>query len=183
MTANRPVRMAVYPGVFDPPTLAHLEIIEIALRLFDRLTVMVAVNPSKAAAMFTPEERVELIEASLPESMRSTVDVVAHPGLTAPFAAKLGACALVRGMRPFFDPDFEIAQSLMNQKLAPNLPTVLLVASARYIHLSSTFVRDTAQLGGVIVAGSVSPAVEAALRRRYPHAVTSPDGLGVPSST
>jgi pantetheine-phosphate adenylyltransferase len=159
-------RIAVYAGVFDPPTLAHLEIIETALRLFDRLVVVVAVNPSKAQTMFTTEERVMLLRASLPEAMRPNVEVEAYDGLIAPYAESRGACALVRGMRPVSDPDYEIAYSLMNAKLAPSLPTVLLVARADHVYLSSTFVRDSALMDGLIVPGTVPPPVEEALRAR-----------------
>jgi pantetheine-phosphate adenylyltransferase len=164
---NRPPRVAVYPGVFDPPTLAHLEIIERALRLFDRVIVVVAFNPNKQRALFTPDERVELIRASLADSMRPYVEVEAYAGLIAPLAEQRGACALVRGMRPYADADAEIALALMNQKLAPTIPTVLLLASAKNVYLSSSFVRQTATLGGMIVPDSVSPAVEQALRERY----------------
>ena len=169
----RKPRMAVYAGVFDPPTMAHLEMFEAALRVFDRLTVIVAFNLNKAPALFAPEERIELIEESLPPEMRERVDVVAYSGLIAPYAEKIGACALVRGMRPYTDPDAEMALAFMNQKLAPTLPTMLLVTSAKYLYLSSTFVRETAQVGGMIVPGTVSAAVEEALRRRFGHLATS----------
>src|SRR5919201_4813109 len=164
---DRPPGIAVYAGVFDPPTLAHLEIVETALTLFDRVLVVVAFNPGKPRALFTPDERVELFRASLTDAMRPYVEVEAHGGLTAPYAESRGACALIRGMRPYADADAEIALALMNQKLAPNVPTVLLVTSARNVYLSSSFVRDTATLGQLIVPGSVSPAVEEALRRRF----------------
>src|SRR5690349_17988695 len=163
---DRPPRVAVYAGVFDPPTVAHLEIVEEALQLFDRLIVVVAFNPDKPRALFTPDERVELFRASLTDAMRPYVEVEAYSGLIAPYAEQRGACALVRGMRPYADADAEIALALMNQKLAPNVPTVLLVTSARNVYLSSSFVRDTATLGRLIVPGSVPPAVESALRRR-----------------
>ena len=159
--------MAVYAGVFDPPTMAHLEIIESALLIFDELTVVVAVNLNKSGALFSPDERVELLAASLSEDLRPRVHVLAHAGLVAPLAERLGACALVRGMRPYADADAEFALALRNQMLAPSLPTVLLLASAKNVYLSSSFVRETATLGGVIVPGSVSPAVERALRERY----------------
>jgi pantetheine-phosphate adenylyltransferase len=158
--------LAVYAGVFDPPTMAHLEIIESALRIFDELVVVVALNPSKSGALFSPEDRVRMLDASLTDEMRGRVEVKAYASLIAPYAESLGACALVRGMRPYADADSEIALALMNQKLAPRLPTVLLVASARNVYLSSSFVRDTAILGGLIVPGSVSPPVERALRER-----------------
>jgi pantetheine-phosphate adenylyltransferase len=164
---ERPPRLAVYAGVFDPPTLAHLEIVESALNIFDRLLIVVAFNPSKQRALFTPEERVELFRASLTEGMQPYVEVEAHSGLTAKYAESRGACALVRGMRPYADADAEIALALMNQKLAPHIPTLLLVTSARNVYLSSTFVRDTATLGRLIVPGSVPAPVEEALRRRF----------------
>src|SRR4051812_44743663 len=104
-----PERMAVYAGVFDPPTMAHLEIIEAALRIFDHLTVVVAFNPNKPRALFSPEERVELIAASLGDDNRGRVKVIAYSGLIAPYAESIGASALVRGMRPYADADAEIA--------------------------------------------------------------------------
>ncbi len=172
--------MAVYAGVFDPPTMAHLEMFESALRIFDELTVVVAFNPNKAAALFSPDERVRMIEASLTEDTRERITVSAYSGLIAPYAESIGACALVRGMRPYADADAEIALALMNQKLAPALPTVLLVASAKNVYLSSSFVRETAQLGGMIVPGSVPPAVEKALQERFGHLAT---GDGAPQSS
>lgn len=162
-------RLAVYPGVFDPPTRAHLELIDTALRIFDRLVVVVAFNPNKAAAMFTPEERADLLRASLRADVRDRVEVMYYGGLIAPLAERLGACALVRGMRPVTDPDYEIALSLMNAKLAPTLPTILLVARADHVYLSSTFVRETASLEGLIVPGTVPEPVEEVLRQRFGH--------------
>ena len=164
---DRRPRIAVYAGVFDPPTLAHVEIVETALRIFDELVVVVGYNPNKPSALFSPDERVRMFEESLPDEARARVRVTAYSGLTAPYAESLGACALVRGMRPYADADGEIALALMNERLAPNLPTVLLVTSARNVWLSSTLVRDTATLGGIIVPGSVSPAVERAIRERF----------------
>lgn len=162
-----PERLALYPGVFDPPTLAHIELIETALKIFDRLVVVVAFNPQKSGAMFLPEERRALLEASLRDEVRARVQVMHYGGLIAPLAERLGAIALVRGMRPVTDPDYEIALSLMNAKLAPTLPTVLLVARADHVYLSSTFVRETASLDGLIVPGTVPPPVEEALRTRF----------------
>jgi pantetheine-phosphate adenylyltransferase len=174
--SDRTPRLAVYAGVFDPPTMAHLEIIESALRIFDALVVVVAFNPNKASALFSPEERVEMMTASLTEGMRTRVRVVAFQGLTAPYAESLGACALVRGMRPYADADHEIGLALMNQELAPRLPTVLLFASAKYVYLSSSFVREMATVGGIIVPGSVSEPVEEALRNRFGRQLTPADG-------
>jgi pantetheine-phosphate adenylyltransferase len=156
--------------------MAHLEIVDSALRIFDELVVVVGFNPNKAGALFSPADRVRMIEASLSDDQRRRVRVTAHAGLTAPYAESLGACALVRGMRPYADADSEIALALMNERLAPRLPTVLLVASAKNVYLSSTFVRETATLGGLIVPGSVSPAVEAALRQRIGLQLVGGDG-------
>ena len=174
--SDRTPRLAVYAGVFDPPTMAHLEIIESALRIFDELLVLVSFNPNKTGALFSPEERVAMIEASLDDAMRPRVRVGAYSGLTAPYAESLGACALVRGMRPYADADHEIGLALMNQALAPQLPTVVLFASAKYVHMSSSFVRETATLGGMIVPGSVSAPVEEALRKRFGRRLSNGDG-------
>ncbi|HEY1292662.1 MAG TPA: pantetheine-phosphate adenylyltransferase [Chloroflexota bacterium] len=165
--ASRPPRLAVYAGVFDPPTMAHMEIIDTALRIFDELVVVVAFNPNKSTALFSPEERVAMLEASLAAEMRSRVRVTAYAGLTAPYAESLGACALVRGMRPYADADAEFALAFMNERLSPDLPTVLLVTGAKNVWLSSTFVREAATLGRIIVPGAVPPPVEEALRRRF----------------
>jgi pantetheine-phosphate adenylyltransferase len=172
----RTPRIAVYAGVFDPPTMAHLEIIDSALRIFDELVVVIAFNPNKAGAIFSPEDRVQMLNASLSDEIRPRVRVTSYAGLTAPYADSLGACALVRGMRPYADADAEIALALMNQKLAPHIPTVLLVASATNVYLSSSFVRETATLGGMIVPGTVPPAVEAALRKRFDSQLIDTDG-------
>jgi pantetheine-phosphate adenylyltransferase len=166
-TVTRPPRIAVYAGVFDPPTMAHLEIIETALRIFDELVVVVSFNPNKSSALFSPDERVQMVSDSLSDEVRSRVRVTAYDGLTAPYAESLGACALVRGMRPYADADAEIALALMNERLAPRLPTVLLFTGARNVWLSSTFVREAATLGGLVPPGSVSPPVEEALRKRF----------------
>ena len=163
------VRTAAYPGVFDPPTLAHIEIIETALRIFDRLIVIVAVNPSKTNNMFSTEERVSLLTESLPDDIRERVDVMAYEGLTAPHVERIGASALVRGMRPVADADYEIALALMNAKLAPSIPTVLLIPRADHVYLSSSFVRDAARFDGLIVDGTVPEPVEKALRERFAH--------------
>lgn len=164
---SRPPRLAVYAGVFDPPTNAHMEIIEMALRIFDDLVVVVGFNPNKSSALFSPDERVAMLEASLTPEMRGHVQVTAFAGLTAPYAESLGACALVRGMRPYADADAEVALAFMNERLAPSLPTVLLVTGARNVWLSSTFVREAATLGRMVVPGAVPPPVEEALRKRF----------------
>jgi pantetheine-phosphate adenylyltransferase len=163
----RPPRLAVYAGVFDPPTMAHMEIIETALRIFDELVVVVGFNPNKSSALFTPEERVAMLEASLTPEMRTCVRVTSYAGLTAPYAESLGACALVRGMRPYADADAEFALAFMNERLAPDLPTVLLVTGAKNVWLSSTFVREAATLGRLVVPGAVPTPVEEALHKRF----------------
>ena len=175
-TVSRPERIAVYAGVFDPPTLAHMAVIQQALGLFDKLVVVVAHNPSKSDTMFSAAERVQLVRDSLTEEMHGRVDVMAHAGLIAPLAGELGACALVRAMRPVTDPDYEIALALMNQKLAPAIPTVLLVARSDMVYLSSTFVRDVARLGHSIVPESVPAPVARALRERFPEHTRSDNG-------
>ncbi len=147
--------------------MAHLEIIEKALRIFDELVVGIGFNPNKSSALFSPDERVSMLEASLSPEMRPHVRVIAYEGLTASFALTVGACALVRGMRPYADADAEIALAFMNERLAPEVPTMLLITSSKNVWLSSTFVREAATLGRMIVPGAVPPPVEEALRKRF----------------
>ena len=116
-----------------------------------------------------------MLDASLTDEMRGRVRVMAYAGLIAPYAESLGACALVRGMRPYADADSEIALALMNQKLAPTCRRCCWSPAPGTSICRAAFVRETATLGGLIVPGSVPPPVEEALRKRF--APQRPDRL------
>jgi pantetheine-phosphate adenylyltransferase len=155
--------VAIYPGSFDPVHLGHLDIIERAARVFDRVVVAVARNSEKEG-LFTPAERLEMLEAAL-GGMRK-VEVDAFDGLTVEFAREKGAGVLVKGLRAVVDFEYELKQASMNARLAPDLDTVFFMTSAPYYFLSSTLIREVARLGGP-VTGLVPDGVEDRLRAKF----------------
>ncbi len=137
-------RNAVYVGSFDPPTLGHLDIIRRGARLFEKLTVGIGINPDKRP-LFDPQERVDLVTkivADLPN-----VEVLCFEGLTVNFARKCNAAVLLRGVRTVSDIELEFTMALTNHVLAPPVETVFLMASEKYSHISSTLIKQIAQLG------------------------------------
>lgn len=157
-------KVAVYPGSFDPFTNGHLDVVDRALGIFDRLIVAVAANPDKRQPLFSVEERVGLIESSL--RGRDRVEVATYRGLTVEFARSRGASTLVKGLRAYSDFDAELQQALMNRKLAPDIHTVFLMSSFAHIYVSSSILKDIASYGGN-VSDLVPPAVAKALKEKY----------------
>ncbi len=157
-------KIAVYPGSFDPFTNGHLDVVDRALGIFDRVIVAVAANPEKRQPLFTVEERVKLIEESL--KGRNGVEVTSYKGLTVEFARSLGATTLVKGLRAYSDFDAELQQALMNRKLAPDIHTVFLMSGFAHIFVSSSILKDIASYGGK-VADLVPPPVAKALKEKY----------------
>jgi len=162
--AGPKTKTAVYPGSFDPLTNGHLDVVDRALGIFDRLIVAVAANPEKRKPLFTVEERMRLISASL--KGRENVEVASFKGLTVEFARSRGATTLVKGLRAYSDFDAELQQALMNRKLAPDIHTVFLMSSFTHIFVSSSILKDIASYGGN-VADLVPPAVARALKEKY----------------
>ncbi len=139
--------MAIYPGSFDPITNGHVDIVRRALRVFPRITVAVAYNPNKDAAMFTPEERVEMIRQALDDvSDRVTAD--AFTGLLVDYAERIGATVLIRGLRAVSDFEYEFQMTMMNRHLKPSIETVFMMADERYFYTSSRLVKEVATFGG-----------------------------------
>jgi pantetheine-phosphate adenylyltransferase len=156
----RPDHTAVYAGSFDPVTNGHLDIIERASPLFTTLVVAVGVNPRKPAA-FDRHERVRML-CEVTSHLRN-VRVESFDGLLVEYARSLGARVIVRGLRAFADFEYETQQLLMNKRLRPEIETVFLVTSAQYSFVSSSLVKEVAQLGGSL-EGLVPPQVEERLR-------------------
>jgi pantetheine-phosphate adenylyltransferase len=154
---------AVYPGSFDPLTNGHLDVVERALGIFDKLIVAVAANPDKRKPLFTVKERMELISAAL--KGRERVEVASFTGLTVEYARSRGATTLVKGLRAYSDFDAEL-QALMNRKLAPDIHTVFLMSSFAHIYVSSSILKDIASYGGN-VSDLVPQAVAKALKEKY----------------
>ena len=163
--AVRPkTKAAVYPGSFDPFTNGHLDVVDRALGIFDKLIVAVAANPEKRQPLFTVDERMQLISATL--KGRDRVEVTSFKGLTVEFARSLGATTLVKGLRAYSDFDAELQQALMNRKLAPDIHTVFLMSSFAHIYVSSSILKDIASYGGN-VSDLVPPPVARALKEKY----------------
>ncbi|MBX3029118.1 MAG: pantetheine-phosphate adenylyltransferase [Chloroflexi bacterium] len=154
------MRHAIYPGTFDPITLGHLDVVVRALGLFDRVTVAVLVNPRKQPSMDLAT-RLGIIRESLDEELGDAgrgVAVESFEGLTVDLARRLGAGAIVRGLRAVSDFESEIQMAQLNRRLAPEVETVFLMTSAEHAALSSTMVREIASFGGD-VRGMVPAAV------------------------
>ncbi len=153
---------AMYPGTFDPITLGHEDIVRRASRLFDRVVVAIAVNPGKEP-MFSLEERVELARAVLEEL--DGVEVTGYEGLTVDFAKQHDLQVIVRGLRAISDFEYEFQLANMNRHLTDEVETAFLTPTEKYTYISSSLVREIANLGGDITE-FVSPEVKAALLER-----------------
>lgn len=141
------MKLAIYPGTFDPFTLGHLDIAERALRLFDRLVITVAVHAEKST-LLSADERLDLIQQST--AHLEGIQVVSFDGLIAEHARELGACALVRGLRTSRDFDYESQMAHTNRRMVPELDTIFLHTSADHALTSSSLVRDILRWNGDI---------------------------------
>ena len=153
---------AMYPGTFDPITLGHDDLVRRACRLFDRVVVAIAANPSKEP-LFTLDERVELVRASLKDL--KNVEVSGYDGLTVDFAREHDLGVIVKGLRAVSDFEYEFQLANMNRHLTEDVETVFLTPTDKYTFISSSLVREVASLGGD-VSEFVSPRVKDALMER-----------------
>jgi pantetheine-phosphate adenylyltransferase len=152
----------MYPGTFDPITLGHEDLVRRASRLFDRIVVAVAANPSKTP-MFSLDERVALAREVLKEF--KNVEVTGYDGLTVDFATKNDLQVIVRGLRAISDFEYEFQLANMNRHLTDDVETAFLTPTEKYTYISSSLVREIASMGGNI-AEFVSPAVRKALQEQ-----------------
>ncbi|HEY0944864.1 MAG TPA: pantetheine-phosphate adenylyltransferase [Opitutaceae bacterium] len=157
------MRHCIYPGTFDPVTYGHLDVLDRATRLFDRVTVAVAHNPGKGP-LFTPEERLEMLRPNL--AHYGNVDATTFGGLLVDFALLMKANAIIRGLRAFSDFEFEFNMALMNRHLQPTVETIFVMPNEAYSYTSSTLVKQVAKYNGD-VSHFVPPNVAAALRERF----------------
>lgn len=162
MTAA-PHRIAVYPGTFDPVTNGHVDLVDRAAPLFERLVVGVAESPGKGPAL-PLALRVDLARQAL--AHHPNVEVRGFSGLLAHFVSALGAGVLLRGLRAVSDFEYEFQLASMNRHLIPEVETLFLTPAEQYGFISSSLVREIARLGGD-VAGFVPPAVAAALQAQW----------------
>lgn len=153
---------ALYPGSFDPIHNGHIDIVQRAAGLFERLIVAVYDMPSKRL-LFNTQERIAMARASLEHV--GNIEVVSYTGLTVWCARELGASVIVRGLRATSDYEYESQLAQTNKALAPEIEAVCLFTSLKYAYLSSSILKEVATLGGDI-SGWVSPSVQEALLRR-----------------
>ncbi|GAC1333631.1 MAG: pantetheine-phosphate adenylyltransferase [Candidatus Dormibacteria bacterium] len=139
------MKVAVYPGSFDPFTFGHQDILERACGIFDRVIVAVLRNPSKNP-LFSVEERIEMIRECMTGNPHVEVD--AFEGLTVEFAQQVGAVSIVRGLRATSDFETEFQMALFNRKLAPGITTVFLMTSFANVFLSSSLIKEVSSHGG-----------------------------------
>ena len=154
---------AVYPGSFDPLTNGHLDLIERSLRIFDELVVAVVTNPAKTA-VFSDDERIEMIREST-QHLRE-IEIVVFDGLLVDLVLRVGARAVVRGIRAVSDFEFEFQMALMNRKLREEIETVFLMPHEAYSYISSRLIKEVAGYGGS-VKGLVPVGVEQRLRDKF----------------
>ena len=133
--------IAIYPGTFDPVTNGHLDIIERASKLFDKLIVTIAVNSSKVP-LFTQEERASILKNVLKKYKNVEVDV--FKGLLMNYAKIKKASVVIRGLRAISDFEFEFQMSLTNRKLAPEISTIFLMPNEKYTYLNPSLIRELA---------------------------------------
>ena len=162
MTQSRSV--AVYPGTFDPITNGHLDILERALGIFEKVVVTIAPNIRKNP-LFSTDERMQFIKDALPQHS-TRIEFAVFEGLLVDFCTSRGATVIVRGLRALADFEYEFQFAHMNRRLAPGVDTVFFMTDERNHYVSSSLVKEVASLGGD-VTGLVPAAVEAALRAKY----------------
>lgn len=156
------MRMVIYPGSFDPLTNGHLDVIERAAKLFDRVIVAVARSEDKRP-LFTPDERLSLVKQAVRHL--PTVEADAFDGLLVEYVLNRKAQAIIRGLRAVSDFEFEFQLALMNRKLNENVETIFMMPKDTYTFLSSRIVKEIARLGGAVSA-FVPAHVEAALKKK-----------------
>ena len=155
-------KTAIYPGSFDPITLGHMDVIDRAIKIFDKVVLTLATHRDKGP-LFDLEERIDMIRESTNKFEK--VEVTSSEGLIVDFAEEKGAVALIRGLRFVSDIEFEFQLAWMNRNLNAEIITVFLMTDARYTHLNSSIIREVTTLGGN-VDDFVTPYVSQKLKEK-----------------
>jgi pantetheine-phosphate adenylyltransferase len=157
------IRRAVYPASLDPIHYGHIDVAQRAARIFDEVIVAIYDRPKKNI-LFSVEERVQLAEMAFRDM--TNVRVARYSVLTVNYAQHVGAMALIRGLRVFSDFEFEFRMGLANKKLAPEIETISIMTDEKHLHISSSTIREIAELGGD-VSNMAPPFVVEALKMRF----------------
>ena len=157
------IRTGVYPGTFDPITNGHIDIIERAVKLVDRLVIGVALNRAKGPT-FSLDERVEIVREET-RHIDAVIEVIPYENLLMRFAQDIGANVIIRGLRAVADFEYEFQMTAMNQQLDRDIETVFLMADPRHQAVASKLVKEIAVLGGDVTS-FVSPSVKARLMEK-----------------
>jgi len=149
MTQDKFAKVAVYPGTSDPITNGHVDIIKRGSRIFDEIIVLVAYNPDKSA-LFTVEERIEMIREALKEIRGVRVD--SYSGLLVDYLKLSGTSIILRGMRALSDFEYEFQMALMNRRQTREIETVFLMSGFKWFYTSSKLIKEVVSLGGSVKA-------------------------------
>jgi pantetheine-phosphate adenylyltransferase len=158
------MKIAIYPGSFDPLTYGHIDVVERSARLFDRVIMAIITNPQKTP-LFTADERRTIIQEIVSPKVPN-IEIDVFHGLLVDYARRKQAQVIVRGIRAVTDYEYEFQMALMNRRLEPRIETVFMMPAESYSYLSSHLVKEIAGLGGS-VTGLVPPAVEARLKEKF----------------
>lgn len=158
------MKTAVYPGTFDPVTNGHIDIIERALKLFDRLYILVGENPQKETT-FTAEERVQMLKEAL-KKRNKKIEIGHFNGLLLNYVKKKKANVIIRGLRAISDFEYEFQRAQFNREFAKDIETIFIMTKDDYAFLSSSIIKEIAMFGGP-VRGFVPEVVEKRLREKF----------------
>ena len=156
--------IALYPASLDPIHNGHIDVALRASRFFEKVIVAIYANPNKSPLLFEVDERVELARQIFEKY--PAISVASYDCLTVNYAKSVGAIALIRGLRVFGDFEIEFRMGMANKKLAPELETIAILADEPHMHISSSTIREIAELGGD-VASMVPPIISEALRKKF----------------
>lgn len=162
-------RLVVYPGSFDPITNGHLDLLERALKIFNRVVIAVASNPAKAP-IFSSEERIQMIKSSLEtHPLGDRVEVSTFDGLLVDYVEQVGAKAIIRGLRAVSDFEYEFQMALMNRKLSNEIETLYLMTGMRWIYISSRIIKEVVVSGGNVNGLVPEPVQQKLIERLRPN--------------
>lgn len=160
------MKIALFPGSFDPVTNGHLDVIQRAVKIFDKLIVSVAINESKNA-LFSTQERVNLLRTICDDKKIPNTEVLSFDGLLVDAVKKFNASTVVRGLRAVSDFEFEFQMALMNRELDDICETIFMMPSPEYSFVSSRIIKEISRLGGDISAFVPELVIDALIKKKY----------------